>query len=520
MTVSVTTDAPATIEADLLLVPLSSSPSDAAIGELETLFGATMRRAAEDFKGKTGDVLRVYADGTEARIVLIGTGTPTTDEDNAVEQLRRAAAAGASEARSVDATTVAIMLPRALDAGEPAAYSEHRAASALAEGLVLGAYRFTQYKTQYRTDAKEDGAAGRGGNAGLSILVHAHRDADPSAVESGAERGVHLAEAACFARDLVNLSPNDKTARLFARRIQASGETHGYDVDVWDEDRIRAEGFGGLLAVNLGSVEPPTFTVLEHKPDNAANAKPVVLAGKGVVFDTGGLSLKDTKGSMDLMKSDMAGAAAVVGAFEALTDLNVPLHVIGLVPATDNRPGENAYVPGDVITMYAGTTVEVLNTDAEGRLLLADALAYAKQYDPEMVIDLATLTGAQVVSLGSEAAAVMTSETDGSAERLYQIQRAGERSGERVHPLPMYDAYKDLLDSNVADIKNVGGREAGCITAGKFLEHFVDYPWMHLDIAGPAFLTSSKPYRPAGGTGFGVRLLLSFLENYATAKSA
>jgi len=515
MIVSTTTDAPADLGADLLLIPLSTDPGDATLAALAETFGASARRGAEDFDGKTGHALRLYTDAVEPRLALVGTGETPGDADAYAESLRRAAAAGAEVARDVGADRVVSLLPGALGGSdEPRSLSETSIAQALAEGFVLGSYRFTHYLTD--TDGEAAGASSPAAPSEFSIHVHA--DVDAEAVQTGGTRGQKLAEAACTARTLVNLSPNDKTAPKFADRISTSGAEHGYNVEVWEMERIRDEGFGGLLAVNLGSVEPPTVSVLEHRPENAVNDRPVVLVGKGVVFDTGGLSLKDTKGSMDLMKSDMAGAAAVVGAFEALAELHVPLHVIGLVPATDNRPGENAYVPGDVITMHSGATVEVLNTDAEGRLLLADGLSYARRYDPEMVIDLATLTGAQVVSLGSEAAAVMTSETDGSAERLYAIQRAGERSGERVHPLPMYDAYRDHLESTVADIKNVGGKEAGCITAGKFLEHFVDFPWMHVDLAGPAFLSTAKPYRPVGGTGFGVRLLLSYLENYATAR--
>jgi len=215
-----------------------------------------------------------------------------------------------------------------------------------------------------------------------------------------------------------------------------------------------------------------------------------------VVFDTGGLSLKPTKDSMDYMKSDMAGAAAVVGAMEALARLKIPLYVVGLIPATDNRPGENAYVPGEVIRMHSGKTVEVLNTDAEGRLILADALSYARTYRPILVIDLATLTGAQIIALGTEAAAVMTNNVEGAEERLQAIVAAGERSGDRVHPLPMYDEYAKLLESDVADLKNIGGREAGSITAAKFLEHFVDYPWIHIDMAGPAFLNGTQTLPP------------------------
>jgi leucyl aminopeptidase len=221
---------------------------------------------------------------------------------------------------------------------------------------------------------------------------------------------------------------------------------------------------------------------------------------------------------MDSMKSDMAGAAAVIGAMEAIAKLELPLYVIGLIPATDNRPGEKAYVPGDVIKMHSGKTVEVLNTDAEGRMILADALSYATSFYPELVIDLATLTGAAVVALGDIVAAVMTNEEKGANERIAAMTAAGEASGDRVHPLPMFDEYNEQIKSTVADLKNVGGREAGSITAAKFLEHFVDYPWIHLDIAGPSFLEKERGYRSVGGTGFGVRLLVRFLQDVAEKK--
>ncbi|MFV1980796.1 MAG: M17 family metallopeptidase, partial [Rhodothermia bacterium] len=268
----------------------------------------------------------------------------------------------------------------------------------------------------------------------------------------------------------------------------------------------------GLLAVNRGSEEPPTFTILEWNPENAQNERPIVLVGKGVVFDTGGLSLKPTLNSMDKMKYDMAGSAAVIGGIEAVARLGLPLHVIALVPATDNRPGKNAYVPSEVIQMHSGSTVEVLNTDAEGRMILADALSFAKSLDPELVIDIATLTGAQVVALGTLAAAILANGEATERGYLAALVDAGDRCGDRVAQLPLWDDYAELLKSDVADIKNVGNRHAGTITAAKFLEHFVDYPWVHLDIAGPAYADTAKGYRVKGGTGFGVRLFVEFLE--------
>jgi leucyl aminopeptidase len=264
-----------------------------------------------------------------------------------------------------------------------------------------------------------------------------------------------------------------------------------------------------LLSVNLGSQEPPTFTILEWRPENAVNTAPIVLIGKGVVFDTGGLSLKPTPAAMDMMKCDMAGAAAVVSAIYAAAKNQLPLHIVGLVPATDNRPGENAMAPGDVITMYDGTTVEVLNTDAEGRLILADALSFAAKYKPELVIDLATLTGAAARAIGKEGIVMMGTAT---AEQKNTLQQAGETAYERLVEFPLWEEYAKHIESDIADLKNLGLAEAGAISAGKFLEHFTSYPWIHLDIAGPAYLTGPDSYRGKNGTGTGVRLLYHFLK--------
>ncbi len=495
MTVTTTTEAPVDLEVDLLLLPVSTTPPAPLIDALAGTLGPAVDRGLQDFEAERGRTRVLYPEHTVApRVVFVGLGDGTDFE---ADDLRTAAAAGAKVALDHEADTVAALLP----ASGP--LNDTRAAQGLVEGLMLGGYRYRRYKT-------DDGFEGPS-----TIVVHVGEEHDLPSVEEGAERGQAQAAGACTARDLVNRSPDEKTARQLAETIQASGEAHGYAVETWGEDRIREEGMGGVLAVNRGSFDPPTFSILRWAPSNAVNDAPVVLVGKGVVFDTGGLSLKNTKDSMDMMKADMGGAAAVVGAFEALADLDVPLHVVGLVPATDNRPGRKAYVPGDVVRMHSGATVEILNTDAEGRLLLADALSYAvDHYSPELVIDVATLTGSCVVALGQAAAGVMTSETDAAAERLYAIQRAGERTGERVHPLPMYDTYNEHLESDVADLKNVGGRKAGAITAGKFLEHFVDeMPWLHLDIAGPAFRKTDQAYQPKGGTGFGVRLLVDHLDN-------
>jgi leucyl aminopeptidase len=366
---------------------------------------------------------------------------------------------------------------------------------ALAEGLVLAAYEFSGYKT----DEKSRQAAPL---ATITLVGDAATEAQTTELQ-------HVLDGVAFARDLVNMPLNKLNAQQFADRLADAGDQAGYTTDILDFAKIESLRMGGLLAVNLGSPEPPTFSILEWKPAGAKNEKPYVLVGKGVVFDTGGLSLKPTPNSMDMMKCDMAGGAAVGGVLYALAKNNVPLHVIGLVPATDNRPGGLAYVPGDVLTMHSGLTVEVKNTDAEGRLLLADALSFAKKYHPELVIDLATLTGAAVRAIGTEGAAVMGTATP---ETTAQLLAAAHRVHERLVEFPLWDDYADHMKSDIADLSNLGKGDAGHISAAKFLERFIEgTPWLHLDIAGPAFLTAPDSYRGKGGTGTGVRLLYEFL---------
>lgn len=250
---------------------------------------------------------------------------------------------------------------------------------------------------------------------------------------------------------------------------------------------------------------------MEHKPTRYINKQPLILVGKGVVYDTGGLSLKPTPNSMDYMKSDMAGAALVAGILYVAGMLNLPIHIIGLIPACDNRPGENAYVPGDVITYADGTTVEVLNTDAEGRLILADALIHAQKYKPELVIDFATLTGAAAAISGAESMIMMGTAPDTYKELLKQ---SSSKHYERFIELPLWKEYGDMLKSEIADLKNISGGQAGAITAGKFLEFFTDFSWLHFDIAGVAYNASAKHYKPQGGTGFGLRMMTDFLLHY------
>ncbi|MBU0487965.1 MAG: leucyl aminopeptidase family protein [Bacteroidetes bacterium] len=370
------------------------------------------------------------------------------------------------------------------------------AALAMAEGMGLGCYQFLKYKTEKK------------GNTLNTIGINSE-----GASKSDVEKLGFVINATWFARDLVNEPVCSLNAVGLARQVKDKMKGTGARVDVMNKAKIEALKMGGLLAVNAGSVDPPTFTIIEWKPEKSINNNPIVLVGKGVVFDTGGLNLKPGP-SMDAMKSDMSGAAAVAGAVYAIASANLPVYVCALIPATDNRPNGNAYVTGDVITMHNGKTVEVLNTDAEGRMILADALSYASKYKPEIVIDIATLTGAASAAVGRIGIVAMGNNSDW----MQKIIASGLNVYERVAEFPFWEDYGEWIKSDIADIKNIGGKYAGSITAGKFLEHFTNYPWVHLDIAGPAFLDSRDGYRSNGGTGVGVRLFFDLVKIYAEQK--
>ncbi len=362
---------------------------------------------------------------------------------------------------------------------------------ALVEGLLLSGYTFDKYKKE-----KED------------FSLEAIFIVGSEIAEEQLEEIQNLIKAVFHARDLVNEPLSYLTAVQFSNEIEKMGEEAGFSVEVFHKQKIESLKMGGLLAVNKGSIDPPTFTILEWKPENAQNAKPIVMVGKGVVFDTGGLSLKPTAKSMDYMKCDMAGGAVVAATLYAIANNNLPVHVVGLIPATDNRPDGNAYVPGDIITMFDGTTVEIKNTDAEGRLILADALSYAKKYSPELVIDIATLTGAAEIVAGNCAIVGMGN----TAEYIQKLKEAGTETYERIIEVPLWEEYAKPLKSAVADLNNLGGREAQSTVAGKFLEHFTAYNWIHLDAAGVSFLFEKDNYLPVGGTAYGTRLLYNFLK--------
>lgn len=365
---------------------------------------------------------------------------------------------------------------------------------AFSEGMALKNYQFLKYKS--KPEEK------------LHSLSSIYICSDSLEEEDVAKLNI-VVDATSRCRNLVNEPVAYLNSVNFAQEIERMAKEAGCKVEVLNKKKIEALKMGGLLAVNQGSIDPPTFTIVEWKPEKAVNKKPYVFVGKGVVYDTGGMNIK-TGTSMNDMKTDMAGGAGVSGAIFAIARARLPVHVIALIPSTDNRTNGNAYVNGDVVTMYDGTRVEVINTDAEGRMLLADALSYAKKYNPELVIDVATLTGSAVRAIGTYGIVAMQSK---AAVEFNKLKQSGDMVFERLVEFPMWNEYREDLNSEIADIKHLGGANGGSITAAKFLEHFTDYPYIHLDIAGTAFFEKGYRYCPPGASGATVRLLFDFIQN-------
>ncbi len=364
-----------------------------------------------------------------------------------------------------------------------------------AEGISLGNYQFIKY---FKNISEKKNSLKK-----ISISFDQITQHDIDKLNN-------LCDAVYRCRDMVNEPVMEFNALRLASTFVNMEKEAGIKVDVFSKKKIESLKMGGLLAVNKGSIDPPTFTIMEWKPENAVNTQPLILVGKGVVYDTGGLNIK-TANYMENMKSDMGGAALMGSVIYAVAKAKLPVYVIALIPATDNRPNGNAYASGDVIKMHNGLTVEVINTDAEGRMILADALSYAQKYKPELVLNAATLTGSAERAIGKYGLVAMHVKAE---KAMQQLKESGDRNYERIAEFPFWDEYADLMKSNIADLKNSGPLEAGMITAGKFLEKFTDYPFIHLDIAGVAFTEKRDSYRNLGGTGFGVRLLFDFIENY------
>lgn len=363
---------------------------------------------------------------------------------------------------------------------------------AAAEGLELASYRFNKYFSDEKKQKQPIEA----------VYI------DSQTIDNKKREELNtIIDNVKFARDQVNEPGSTLTAKVFAERIKEKAQTVGISVEILNKKKIESLKMGGVLSVNQGSKEEPVFMILNWNPQNSINKKPIVLVGKGITFDTGGSNLK-TERYMEDMKEDMAGGATVAASIFTVAKNQLPIHVIALIPATDNRIGNNSFLPGDIITMHNGKTVEVLNTDAEGRLILADAVSYAEHFDPQLIITMATLTGSAQRATGKYAMVGM-----GNAEKeLQQLKNSGNETFERVVEFPFWDDYNQSLKSDFADLSNLGAPEGGAIIAGKFLEHFTKNPFIHLDIAGVAFSKKSEGCTPAGGTGIGVKLLYHFLK--------
>ncbi len=465
---------------------------------VEALTGALSQLVEEgDFTGKAGQVVVLYPQGAipARRVIAVGLG----DRDKfSVDSIRRAAAQGAQKARDLKAGVVAAAPVELMS------ISTSQSVEALVEGALLGLY---QYHGQKTSDAPTDLPAT------LNIVV---AESEQALAQQGARDGRAIAEGVRVTRDLVNLPANICTPAYMAETAREVGKATRLKVEVLERKQMEALNMGAILGVAQGSETPPRFIIMEHNADKAAELDTIVLVGKGVTFDTGGYSLKDRDGMVG-MKADMGGGGAVIGAMRAIGEMKLPLHVVGLVPAADNMVSGKAYRPQDVLTASNGVTIEIISTDAEGRLLLADALVFAARYKPAAVVDIATLTGACVVALGTVAAGLFSSD-ESLTDALMQ---AAERTGEKLWPLPLWPEYDKAIESQTADVKNSGGRFGGAATAAAFLKHFVDYPaWAHLDIAGMAGIdslggSSDNPYLPGkGATGFGVRLMTDFVRRW------
>ncbi|MGH2749860.1 MAG: leucyl aminopeptidase [Actinomycetota bacterium] len=457
----------------LTLSPDAKKLDDALDGQLSEHLAHT------GYKGKVAEIALIPTLGRlQARTVVIA-GLGDEDKAGRNEVMR---AAGSAARRLTDRSTIA----SALHAG----VTDAQAVAGAAEGFLLGAYKFTAYKSDPRP-SKIERIALLGGPDSEAI-----------------EHGVVTAEATALARDLANEPADSIYPETLAARAKEVADIGGLDFEVLDESQLAERGFGGLVHVGKGSDKPPRFVVMHYRPSAKANQS-VALVGKGITFDSGGLSIKPA-GSMETMKTDMSGAAAVIGAMSAVSRLKPPIEVFGLIAAAENMVSGGSIKPGDVITHYGGGTSEVLNTDAEGRLVLADALAYACEREVDAVVNVATLTGAMMVALGPKATGLFSNDDSLRDE----VAAAAERAGERVWPMPLYDDYRSDIDSEIADIKNTGSRWGGAIKAGLFLRNFVTegVPWAHLDIAGPARNDSGYDEVPKGGSGVATRTLIAWIE--------
>ena len=501
-TYAFSSESPAAVKAGLVIVPMfEGGGSGPGADEL----GVAGAYAAAKLTGKKGETLLVPrrdGDGFAAgAVLLVGAGRREEADATTIRRVLGRVGATARRFGTVATTFASVGISSGASSGASGGETDPAdAVQAAAEGLGLGAYRFDRLKT--KTKPKDAGELKR-------VIVLGERGWASADMKRAVNRAAVLVDAVAWARDLVNLPAGDLPPAAIAREAQAMAKETGLSCKVWTETQLKAKGFGGILGVGQGSVNPPRLIELTYT--GAGKATPIALTGKGIAFDSGGLSLKDAAG-METMKDDMGGAASILATMRAIALLKPKVNVIAAIPCAENMPSGSAQKPGDVIRHYGGITSEVLNTDAEGRLVLADALALLAERKPQLIVDTATLTGACMIALGPDVAGAMGNDDDLARE----VIDAGAAVGEPIWQLPLFRDYRALIDSNVADVKNIGKRYGGAITAALFLAEFVgDTPWVHLDIAGPAFSENGNDLGPKGGTGVPVRTLVRFLLDRA-----
>jgi leucyl aminopeptidase len=495
--------AEADVQALAVAVFKDEKAGEGLLAELDAAAGGLVRSVleSEELKGKEGETVYLHLPagpgGPKAqRILLVGVGERA---DYRIAQVSQFAGAAVRALRARNVKTVGLV-PR-FDADAPAA------AKAAVEGAIIGLFE----PDKYRTVDKDERAVER--------LVVVAPGAAGDGLQGGAERGRVVGESVNFTRDLANEPGAYMTPTIMAERAQEIANQFGLDIDVLDQARMEQEGMGALLSVARGSDQPPKMMVLTYLPDGKEKVEDgedfLALVGKGITFDTGGISIKPSE-NMELMKYDMSGGATVLGVMRAVAQLKPPIPVLGVVPSTENMPSGKATKPGDVVVAMTGKTIEVINTDAEGRLILADAVSYAKKLGATRVIDMATLTGAVSIALGDVNTGILGTDQ----ELIDEVIESGREVGEKFWQLPLDKEYSKQIKSDIADIKNVGGRKAGTITAAAFIKEFADgISWAHLDIAGTAWGDEAKPFRSKGPTGVAVRTLLNFIER-ESARSA
>ncbi len=486
-----------TIKSDAaVLAMFEGDKPSGTIAQVDKTFGGVISVAikAGEFKARAGETFLLHTGphmgGGPARILLVGMGKR---EKFIPDVIRRTGGKAATALRSAGTASMTAQV------GKTEGVGQAQAAALLAEGALLSLYTYDEFKAKdpERREVKK-----------LTLAV-----ADKAGLDSArkaAKTAQVLAEAVCFTRDLVNAPANGMTPTILAARAKKAAKEAGFKCTVLEESDCKKLKMGAFMGVAKGSEEPGKLIVMEYLGAKNRKALPVALVGKAITFDSGGISIKPVQG-MEKMKYDMAGGAAVIGAMRAAATLRLPVNIVGLVAAAENLPSGSAYKPGDIVRAMNGKTVEIISTDAEGRMVMADALCYSERYKPRAIVDIATLTGGCVIALGEHAIGLMGN----NAELIAALKEAGESTAERCWELPMWEEYLDSMKGDVSDLKNAGGREAQTIGAGKFLEEFVpkDTPWAHLDIAGTAWEEKGRPYIPKGARGTGVRLIAEYLAS-------